>query len=146
MAGFVVVVLYLMDAFSEKKKGNVVRTTSLGTIISFYGASVVYFVRTHLRQLILHHWELVLGYIVVAALLGLIFVGLIRRHESSKHSMRVCVKWIIRLVGSALVYNSSASPFVSASLVGISAVVYILLALVKNISQKLIGTKDKKKV
>ena len=52
------------------------------------------------------------------------FIRFIRNMEGSKHFLRVSVKWLLRLCGIILIFNSTASPMLSLGALGILAVLY----------------------
>ena len=91
-----------------------------------YGWGMLYFIKNHLRYLILHNWEIVLGYVCLMGLLGCITVSLIRSNDGSKQTTRVAAEVILRLIALIFIYNSSASPSASLSLSGGCLLVFVL--------------------
>ena len=71
------------------------------------------------------------GYVAFMAISGILFTFIVRKNESIKHYFRVLVKWLIRLGGGVLIYNSFASPLVSTMFFILLAVAYIVRTFVK---------------
>lgn len=109
---------------------------AVGTVLSGgYGASAVYFLKNNLKEIMLHYWEFVLGYVVVMTLLGLLATRMIRGGADSKHFMVVVVKWLIRLLAVAAIFNATASPLGSLFSLVVLVVVYLAYELKKRWSK-----------
>lgn len=107
--GLLLLSYYLIHRFILKKGG---KGLSIGTAVATtgYGWSFLYFVRTHLRHILIHHWEIVAGYLAFMSLLGIIAVRMIRSNDKSKNTTREVTKWLLRFIALTFVYNSNASP------------------------------------
>lgn len=129
-----VMLLWLSGFFSSSKNKTFVQTAGIAAVLSgTYGASLFWFLGTYLKSLIIDHWEFSLGYVALSAILGIVFIGHIRKNATSKHMMRVGVKWMIRLIGLTCIYNSTASPALGLSFLAMLAFFYVLSSAGKNI-------------
>jgi hypothetical protein len=87
------------------------------------------------------------GYVAFMAISGILFTFIVRKNESIKHYFRVLVKWLIRLSGCVLIYNSFASPLVSTMFFLLLAVAYIVRTFIKYTKKmvtSMFSKKDKK--
>lgn len=107
-----------------------------------YLTSALWYLRQHWHDLVLRYWEYVLGYVAVSGILGVVAVQMQRNDAKDRHRLAVIVKWIIRAVGVTLLYNSTASPFGSLTLVGLTVLLYLTYALYKPHSVVPIGMHD----
>ena len=73
--------------------------------ITAYGSTVVWFLNTHLRELLIEYWEIVLIYLGSFGVGGLIFTRVIRGNEETKHYYRVTAKWYVLFNFEALIFN-----------------------------------------
>lgn len=73
---------------------------------------------------------------IIMAVLGLSFIRFIRNMDNSKHLLRVCVKWLLRLAGVIFVWKSTASPMLSLIAMVVLLVVYIVYAFSKGVQGK----------
>lgn len=130
IGGIVVISIYLNRWLSNKGSniGNFLTLVLTGTYI--------WTLKTNLKMLILNYWEYVLGYIVTMILSGIITIGITRSFESSKHILRISVKWILRLQGVILVYNAFSSPIISIFALSLLCVLYLIGAVMKSFGGK----------
>lgn len=116
-----------MNRFINRKAGNFNGLTI--AITGGYGWGMLYFIKNHLRYLILNNWEIVLGYVCFMGLLGFVAVSLIRSNDGTKQTTRVAAELILRITALIFVYNSSASPSASLALSGSCLLGYVLQTL-----------------
>lgn len=97
----------------ETKKGDN-RKMNIGlALLGAYGVSVIYFLRTHLRAMLLIYWEFTLLYVILMSTTGCFFVYMMRSRRESKNVFRVVGKHVARLVGLIALFHSSSSPLAS---------------------------------
>jgi NEMP family len=141
--GLLILILFVGRRFTHRHtdvSSYLTGTGVIGLLVGGYGASVVWLLRSYMRTLLLKHWEFVFLYIGISGFTGVMFVAFMRRHEETKHFLRISAKWVLRLIGIVLVFNGSASPLVSTVYVLAVAFAYIIAyirkALLENSSKK----------
>ena len=114
--GFLIIALKVASSFipkGEPREGDN-RKMKLGLLLSgIYGASGIYFLKSHLRTMLIVYWEVSLIYMVVMCLTGCGFVYFMRSRAETKHVYRVVGKHLTRGAGLIALYFSSASPLAS---------------------------------
>ncbi|CAM9089695.1 unnamed protein product [Chrysoparadoxa australica] len=135
--GAMIAVLYM-----GRKKGS---KAVLGSLALGYSAAVVSFMKHYLAKLVAAYWEGVLGYLLLMAAIGLMLTRNLRRNEDRKHTLRVCVKWIVRLVGVVAVYTSTYSSVTQAIYFVVLLVFYIKYAVSKQKAANASKRQGKKK-
>ena len=113
-----------MNRFITRKTGSI--NTFTVAVTGGYGWGLLYFIKNHLRYLILNNWEIVLGYVCFMGVVGFVAVSLIRSNDGSKQTTRVAAELILRITALFLIYNSSASPSASLALSGGCLLFYII--------------------
>jgi len=142
VAGLILLGTYLLRSLllpslmpkGHSSLGPIVLSSILGLVfLGSFGATLVWYIKNTLRLsvLALENWEISAAYLAVASIAGLWVTRTLRADESSKRSLILCVKWVLRLLGTVLVYSSFASPLMSAAAVGILSVLYLLYAFDK---------------
>jgi len=128
--GLVIIAMILFQRLTNSKSltTNAMFLTSLMT---GYGASMIYYVRTNAKQLFLEHWEVCLGYIILSCTLGLGATQFARQSDTLKHSIIVLVKWFLRCIGLVFVYNAFASPLISLVSIVLLSIVYVIYEIYK---------------
>ena len=96
-----------------------------------YFASAVHFLRSHGHEIVLQYWEYVLGYCAVSGIIGLVAVQILRGNAKDRHRVAVTVKWIIRSIAIAILYNSTPSPFGSLTLLSLTVLLYLTYVMYK---------------
>ncbi len=121
---------YLISA--RNQYATFVRSLFVALLLSgMYFTTLVYYLRAHWQQIVLHYWEYVLGYLVCSGVAGMVYMQVLRNDDKMKHSIAVAVKWALRVVGVVVVYNSSASPLGSVLLLSVLLVVYVVYSALK---------------
>jgi len=113
------------------KRDSSMSWSFLFLLFTTYGGTVLYILQKNLKFIIIKHWEFFLIYIAVFGLIGLWATRMMRQYEESKHFLRVTVRWIIRALALILVYNSSASPLISLTMILVLSICYIIRAFFK---------------
>lgn len=134
--GFLLILLFVMHRSGSSLTKSI---TFLFMALSSYGASLVWFLKTNAREIILSYWEFALFYVVAMFLLSLLVISALRSFDNSTHTLRVSVKWMIRLAGVTMLYNSSSSPLLSLLVLFSTFFLYIVYEIVKT------ATKNTKK-
>ena len=121
---------YLISA--RNQYATFIRSLFVALLLSgMYFTTLVYYLRSHWQQIVLHYWEYVLGYLVCSGVAGMVYMQVLRNDDKMKHSIAVAVKWALRLIGVVVVYNSSASPLGSVLLLAVLLVVYVVYSALK---------------
>ena len=89
-------------------------------------------VQSYLARTIAAHWELVAAYIAGSAALGLFLTRVVRSDTEHKHRTRVLAKWLVRLIGVAMIQRSTYSGATQAVFLVALIVWYIKYSLTKN--------------
>jgi hypothetical protein len=123
---------YVVPVRARSSSGKFVRNLVIALLLSgVYLSAAVWYLRSHWTQLVLHYWEYVLGYVVVTTIAGMVAVQIVRNDARDRHRLAVAVKWIIRLIAVVVLYNSTASPFGSLTLLSLTVLLYITYAMYK---------------
>lgn len=109
-------------------------------LFSGYGAGIMYYLKNNIKQLLLNKLEYVLIYVSSMLVVGFIAIKLCLSRKDSKRSLRVGIKWLIRLAGITLLYNSTSSPLASVCILLICSLLYFFYSLVKLVTK---GNKNK---
>ena len=133
--GFLIISLKVTSKFvtkREPREGDN-RKMTLGLLLSgVYVSTGIYFLKTHLRKMLIVYWEMSLIYVIVMSLAGTGFVYFMRSHEETKHVYRVVGKHLTRAVGLFALYFSSASPLASTLAMIGSLISYVRYKTLKN--------------
>jgi predicted neutral ceramidase superfamily lipid hydrolase len=150
LLGALLCVLFVLSNLTEEGKKIKASTPSFVRKLFYaafltggYGAAVVWYLKNNISSLLINYWEAVLAYSVASVAVGLFATRWMRKNEEKKHFLTVVVKWIIRLTGVVLVYNSFASPLVSAVALVVLALFYVLYSINKWIVRKVFAKKVK---
>ena len=127
----IIIQIYKFSSKRLFKHDSKLSWSVLTFLFSSYGGAVVWILRKNMKFLIITHWEFTLSYIVIFGLLGLGATRWMRSYDDTKHVLRVTVRWIIRILALILLYNSSASPLISITLILLFFVIYIIRTLFK---------------
>ena len=128
---FMVIQIYKFTMKRYWKNESQLSWSFLLLLFTTYGGTVTFLLQKNLKFIIITHWEFTVIYIIVFGLIGLFATRMMRQYEESKHILRVTVRWFIRILALILVYNSSASPFVSLAMILVFFIFYIIRALFK---------------
>ena len=127
----IIIQIYKFSSKRLFKHDSKLSWSVLTFLFSSYGGAVIWILRKNMKFLIITHWEFTLSYIVIFGLLGLGATRWMRSYDDTKHVLRVTVRWIIRILALILLYNSSASPLISITLILLFFVIYIIRTLLK---------------
>lgn len=116
--------MYLFQRITDSKSVSV-NTMFFTTILTGYGTSIIYYIRSNAKQLFLNNWEICLGYLATSCAIGLLVTRYARSNETIKYSITSLVTIFLRFIGLIFVYYSFASSFVS--LLAIAALVVFYL-------------------
>ena len=115
MTGGVLILLLVLLRYitgTHSKYSIFLRNLAIALFFSgSYIAGLVWFLRHNWLRIALHHWEYVLCYLALFAVIGIVYVQITRNDDDKKHRLKVGVKWFIRAVGVICVYNASSSPY-----------------------------------
>ena len=144
LAGLILIFLFILNRFGNKNTSPLSKSIGFITILlSSYGATVIYILKNNLKLILLSYWEFMVFYIALMLIIGISVIGVMRGIDGSKHVLRISIKWLIRLSGLILLYNSSSSPKVSLSIIAISTVIYIIRSFIKRRMNKIIQKKKR---
>ncbi len=132
-AGILLGIVWLMSKLGAKDR-NGERKLNLpivGAVTATYGWGLMHFMTSFLRQAMVLYWEFTLGYIVIMAICGVIFVRMLRANETTKHVYRVTAKWALRIIGVVFLYNSSASPLAASANLLVFSLYYLYMQALK---------------
>lgn len=73
------------------------------------------------------------------AFLGSVVTYYFRKDDSLKHTLGVFDRWLIRLAGVIVIYNSTASPMVACVFFAGLVLVYVMRAALKSLGRTLFG-------
>jgi len=100
-------------------------------VYTSYGAATIYFIKENLKLILINYWEFTLVYICFFGLLGIGATRWMRSNDDSKHMLIVTVRWIVRLIGIILIYNSTASPTIAMIYIISFCILYLIRTLFK---------------
>jgi RsiW-degrading membrane proteinase PrsW (M82 family) len=127
--------LLLALKFLARKRGvhmSVPRKLIIAVLLTVaYTTVVLWYLRQHWHNLILDHPRLLLGYVFLTGTLGVVAVQMLRQNHDDQVRLTLAVKWIFRAVGAALLYNSTASPLGSMSVMSLGILLYMTYVLYK---------------
>lgn len=114
-------------------------------IVVCYAFTLLYSVRFNLPSLLIAYWEYTAVYVVVATVTGLSIIRYFRGDEARRHELTVTMKWALRLIAAAVIYNSMASPQYSLVSLSVLVVFYIIYFAQKSIGNLFKGKVDGRK-
>jgi hypothetical protein len=149
---FVVGGVFILGLYSLKrvavKEGRPVSLSTtatgvVGLLSGGYGLTVIWLMQKFLKTILLRYWEFAVLYVIIAALVGILFARMLRSFEETKHLVRVSVKWLLRMGGVVCIFNATASPFVSLLFMGSLFVAYVVYETAKNLRRNSLKRKQK---
>ncbi|XP_059150377.1 nuclear envelope integral membrane protein 1-like [Physella acuta] len=120
--GSVIIAVFILSRFLPQKLKTLGYTIALiSTSTSLYLWRLV---SVYLNDILLNHWQYVIGYVLVAGVLSFAFVY---RYGPATNSRTMdLVRWSLQALGLVLVYQSSQIAEMSIALIAVSLCVYFL--------------------
>lgn len=138
LLGFIWMIIQLYKFINKRylKNDSKISWPLLSFVYTSYGAAIIYFIKENLKSILIHYWEFTLLYISFFGLLGIGATRWMRSYDESKHILMVTVRWIVRLIGLILIYNSTASPMISILYITSFVIIYMIRTFFKFVGSK----------
>ena len=142
IGGILTIVLLLVNYIAKSNSGSSsssitttkiwIRNMIIALLLSgVYFTTLIWYIRINWHNIILQYWEYVCIYLVITSIIGIVTIQIYRNTPIYRHTIAVNVKWFIRILSTIILYNSTASPYASLTLLALVVLLYITYELFK---------------